>query len=68
MLAPQENAMAVFSRQHPDYYGDFMPTLQFAMDPITLRDRIARDSKIRQDSWGTSRCYLLDSLGSPFNC
>ena len=63
MLTPRENVMAVYNRQQPDYYGDFMPTLRFASDPVFLRDRIPKDGKVHQDSWGTSFCFRLDAPG-----
>lgn len=63
MMTPRENAMAVFNRQQPDYYGDFMPALQFVQDPVYLRDRIPQDGKIHRDGWGTSFCFLLDAPG-----
>ncbi len=63
MMTPRQNAMAVLNRQQPDYYGDFMPTLQFVMDPVFLRDRIPQDGKIHQDSWGTSYVYLPTAPG-----
>ena len=56
MMTPRQNAMAVLNRQQPDYYGDFMPALQFVMDPVFQRDGIPQDGKIHQDAWGT--CYL----------
>ncbi len=56
MMTPRQNAMAVLNRQQPDYYEDFMPALQFVMDPVFQRDRIPQDGKIHQDAWGT--CYL----------
>ena len=64
MLTPRENVMAVFNRQQPDYYGDFMPTLQFVMDPVFLRDRIPQDGQIHRDSWGTCFCFMPGSPGA----
>lgn len=63
MMTPRQNAMAVFNRQQPDYYGDFMPSLQFVHDPVGLRDRIPSDGKIHQDSWGTSFLFPPDAPG-----
>ena len=40
MMTPRENMMAIYQGQQPDYYGDFMPALQFVPDPVFLRDRI----------------------------
>jgi len=52
-MTPRENVMAVFNHQQPDYYGDFMPALEFVMDPVYLRDRIPQDGKMHKDAWGT---------------
>lgn len=53
MLTPRENAMAIFNREQPDYYGDLMAALDFALDPVFLRDRIPPDGKPHFDAWGT---------------
>ena len=63
MMTPRQNAMAVFNRQQPDYYGDFMPALQFIQDPVYLRDRIPPDGQIHQDGWGTSFLFLPTAPG-----
>ena len=63
MLTPRENAMAVLNREQPDYYGDFMPTLQFALDPVFLSQRIPQDGKVHYDSWGTAYCYKPGAPG-----
>ena len=64
MLTPRQNVMAVMNGQQPDYYGDFMPALQFVLDPVYLRDRCPQDGKVHQDSWGTSFCFLPGAPGS----
>lgn len=64
MLTPRENVMAVFNRQQPDYYGDFMPALQFVSDPVFLRDRIPQDGQIHQDGWGTCFCFKPGAPGA----
>lgn len=63
MLTPRENAMAVFNRQQPDYYGDFMPTLKFMSDPVFLATRTPKDGKIHYDPWGTAFCFMPDAPG-----
>ncbi|HHT16693.1 MAG TPA: methyltransferase [Papillibacter sp.] len=52
-MTPRENVMAVFNRQQPEYYGDFMPALDFVLDPVFMRDRIPQDGREHRDSWGT---------------
>lgn len=64
MLTPRENAMAVLNRQQPDYYGDFMPALQFVLDPVFLRDRIPQDGQLHADAWGTKHCFIPGAPGS----
>lgn len=64
MLTPRENAMAVLNRQQPDYYGDFMPALQFVLDPVFLRDRIPEDGQLHEDAWGTKHCFIPGAPGS----
>ena len=64
MLTPRENVMAVLNRQQPDYYGDFMPALQFVSDPVFLRDRIPQDGQVHQDGWGTCFCFKPGAPGA----
>ncbi|MGE4354697.1 MAG: methyltransferase, partial [Oscillospiraceae bacterium] len=64
MMTPRENMMAVFNRQQPDYYGDFMSALQFVLDPVFMRDAIPQDGKIHYDGWGTAFCFRPDSVGA----
>ncbi len=54
--------MAVFNRQQPDYYGDFMPALEFVWDPVIMRDGVPQDGLEHKDSWGTVFCF---SPGAP---
>jgi len=63
-LTPRENAMAVFNRQQPDYYGDFMPSLDFVLDPVFMRDRIAPDGLEHKDAWGTTFCFFPGAPGA----
>ncbi len=64
MLTPRENVMAVFNRQQPDYYGDFMPALAFVLDPAYLRDRIPQDGQHHKDGWGTTYCFKPGAPGA----
>ena len=63
-MTPRENAVAVFNRQQPDYYGDFMPTLEFMPDPVFMRDRVPQDGQEHKDSWGTVFCFTPGSPGA----
>ncbi len=64
MMTPRENMMAIYQGQQPDYYGDFMPALQFVPDPVFLRDRIPQDGNLHQDAWGTYYCFPPGTPGA----
>ena len=63
-MTPRENAMAIFNRQQPDTYNNFMTSLAFVIDPIFARDAIPRDGKIHKDSWGTPFLFNPDAPGA----
>jgi hypothetical protein len=56
--------MAVYNRRQPDYYGDFMPALEFVPDPVFLRDRIPQDGQEHKDGWGTVFCFYPGAPGA----
>jgi hypothetical protein len=62
-LTPRENALAVLNCQQPDYYGDFMPSLDFAIDPEYLRNRAPQDGQLHRDAWGTIWCFKPGTPG-----
>jgi len=64
LVTPRENVMAVYNRQQPDYYGDFMPALEFVPDPAYLRDRIPQDGREHKDGWGTVFCFPPGAPGA----
>ena len=64
MLTIRENMMAVLHGEQPDYYGDFMPSLDFALDPVFMRDRIPQDGQIHYDAWGTAYCFKPGAPGA----
>ena len=64
MLTMRENMMAVLHGEQPDYYGDFMPSLDFVLDPVFMRDRIPQDGKIHYDAWGTAYCFQPGAPGA----
>ena len=53
-MTPKENALAIFNRQQPESYNNFMNSLQFVQDPIFGMDRIPQDGKLHRDSWGVT--------------
>jgi hypothetical protein len=55
--------MAVFHRRQPDYYGDFMPSLDFIIDPEYLRNRVPQDGQLHRDAWGTIWCFKPGTPG-----
>lgn len=56
-MTPRENAMAVYNRKQPDYYGDFMDTLDFVRDPVLAQRSIPQDGREHEDAWGTVYCF-----------
>lgn len=53
MMTLRENVMAVMEGRQPDYYGDFMPAIQFMPDPYFLNSRTPQDGEEHKDPWGT---------------
>lgn len=51
-MTPRENAMAVYNREQPDYYGDLMDAIVLLPDPVLMGDLPPQDGKIHPDSWG----------------
>ena len=62
-MKPRENMMAIFNREQPDYYGDFMAALDFAPDPVFAADSVPDDGLEHRDSWGTVCVKLPGSPG-----
>lgn len=53
MMTPRENAMAIYNRQQPDYYGDLMAAVELIPDPVMMLDIPPQDGKEHRDTWGT---------------
>ncbi len=64
MMTPRENMTAILRREQPDYYGDFMASLQFVFDPVWMRDRCPQDGAEHRDGWGTTFCYKPGAPGA----
>jgi len=52
-MTPRENAMAIYNREQPDYYGDIMEAITLVPDPVMMTDICPQDGKEHADSWGT---------------
>ena len=63
MLTPRENAMAIYNGQQPDYYGDFMPTMDLVIDPIMMCEMIPQDGQLHQDGWGVTKKWPVTDAG-----
>ena len=63
MMTPRENAMAIFNRQQPDYYGDIMHTIELLPDPVLMGDLPPQDGLEHPDSWGTIYVFKPGSPG-----
>ncbi|MDR1088505.1 MAG: hypothetical protein LBL23_04470 [Coriobacteriales bacterium] len=59
----RENALAILAGEQPDYYFDFMDSLEFAPDPIFLQDVIQPDGQKYLDSWGTEFVWPVGAPG-----
>ncbi|HCT90246.1 MAG TPA: methyltransferase [Lachnospiraceae bacterium] len=49
----RENAMAIYNREQPEYYGDLMNAIELIPDPVLLGDICAQDGQEHPDTWGT---------------
>ncbi len=63
MLTLRENAMAIYNRQQPDFYGDLMEALTMIFDPMFMRDRCPQDGLEHKDSWGTTCMFKPGTPG-----
>ncbi|MFV0528512.1 MAG: uroporphyrinogen decarboxylase family protein [Lachnospiraceae bacterium] len=50
----RENAMAIFERRQPEFYGDLMDAVVLVPDPVLLGDLVPQDGEEHLDSWGTT--------------
>ncbi|NLN98065.1 MAG: methyltransferase [Eubacteriaceae bacterium] len=61
----RENAMAIYHREQPDFYGDLMDAMTFIIDPVFAQDSlIPDDGQEHRDSWGTVKVFLPGEPGA----
>ena len=61
-MTKRENYTAVLNGKQPEYYGDFMDSIEFVFDPVFTGDKVPMDGKPHKDSWGTT---FLFNPGAP---
>jgi len=64
MMTLRENAMAVYNREQPDFYGDFMDALTIVPDPNLLANMGPRDGSLYKDTWGVTYCFPPGAPGA----
>lgn len=62
-MTPKENSLAVLNGEQPDYYGDFMSTMDLVIDPIMMCEMIPHDGELHQDGWGVTKKWPLADAG-----
>ena len=63
MMTPRENAMAVFNREQPDYYGDIMASVALLPDPILMGGGVPQDGLPHKNMWGVEYRYMPGAPG-----
>ncbi len=59
----RENAMAIYNREQPDFYGDLMDAIVLVPDPVLMGDMCPQDGLEHKDSWGTVYVYKPGAPG-----
>lgn len=59
----RENAMAIYNREQPDFYGDLMDAIVLVPDPVLMGDSTPQDGQEHKDSWGTVYVFKPDAPG-----
>jgi hypothetical protein len=64
MRTLRENAMAIYERRQPDFYGDLMDAVELLPDPVMMRDHCPQDGLEHRDSWGTVYVFKPGAPGA----
>ena len=64
MMTLRENAMAIYERRQPDFYGDLMDAVELLPDPVMMRDHCPQDGLEHRDSWGTVYVFKPGAPGA----
>ena len=63
MMTPRENAMAIFNREQPDYYGDIMGAVTLLPDPILMGGGVPQDGLPHKNMWGVEYRFMPGAPG-----
>ena len=63
MMTPRENAMAIFNREQPDYYGDIMASVALLPDPVLMGGGVPQDGLPHKNMWGVEYRYMPGAPG-----
>ena len=64
MLTLRENAMAIYNRQQPDFYGDLMDAVELLPDPVLMLNSCPQDGLEHKDTWGTTYIFKPGAPGA----
>ena len=64
MLTLRENAMAIYNRQQPDFYGDLMDAIELLPDPVLIGNSCPQDGLEHKDTWGTVYIFKPGAPGA----
>ena len=64
MMTLRENAMAIYNREQPDFYGDIMDAVQLLPHPEVGSFGIPQDGLEHKDAWGTVYIFKPGSPGA----
>ena len=62
-MTPRENMMAILEGKQPQYYGDFIWSVEMILDPVLMSDLVPQDGLEHKDSWGTVCVWQPGSPG-----
>lgn len=60
----RENAMAIYRREQPEFYGDLMEAVELIPDPVLMGDLCPQDGEEHKDSWGTVYIFKPGAPGA----
>ena len=63
MMTPRENAMAIFNREQPDYYGDIMAAVTLLPDPVLMGGGVPQDGLPHKNMWGVEYRFMPGAPG-----
>ncbi len=62
-MTPRENAMAIFKREQPEYYGDIMAAVTMLPDPVLVGGMAPKDGLPHKNMWGVEYIWKPGAPG-----